>query len=99
MEAGSAAVPSAMHRRRQKVNKQLKCQHTNVSEALAALPFAFQQNRASPAAKFGQQSHFPISSAGRSSISSSEEALYRNFATSAAADTTISIHEDMYNSE
>lgn len=30
-----------------KVNKQLKCQHLNVSEALAALPFAFQQNRAS----------------------------------------------------
>ena len=53
----------------------------------------------SPAAKFGQQSHFPVSSAGRSSISSSEEALYRNFATCAAADTTISIHEDMYNSE
>lgn len=55
MDPGLADVPSAMHERGRKVNKQLKCQHSNVSEALAVLPLHYSEN---PAAKFGRQSHF-----------------------------------------
>ena len=61
-----------------KVNKQLKCQHLNVSEALTALPFALQQKRGfAPQLNLASEAFSPHSSVGRSSISSSEGALYR----------------------
>lgn len=61
-----------------KVNKQLKCQQLNVSEVLAALPFASQQKQVSrQQLNLVSKAFFPISSVGRRSISSSEGALYR----------------------
>ena len=63
----------------EKVNKQLKCQYLNVSEALAALPLASQQKwDLCSTAKFGRHRLFSgNSSVGLSSFSSSEGALYR----------------------